>query len=195
MKGEVRRSEQCWMSLIRIFLYLNSQTKLFVSLQIYTTVTDQICGPGIHITNNRTALFICSNDAPNYQKNTEQLHTTMNKLTFYNSLRFKCCFWIIGQCKQHMPLILFLKSKAHTNSTWLFLCMYSIKYLDKDKTEHQHSLVFELVLTLKRQDENKRNKQMGRERGQKERSKFFRPLSICIAFLSIWGKSQSNGVG
>jgi len=27
--------------------------------------------------------------------------------------------------------------------------MYSIKYLDKDKTEHQHSLIFELALTLK----------------------------------------------
>lgn len=37
--------------------------------------------------------------------------------------------------------------------------MYSIKYLDKDKTEHQHSLVFELALTLKwgegrRRDQN-----------------------------------------
>lgn len=44
--------------------------------------------------------------------------------------------------------ILKIKS-THTNSTWLFLRMYSIKYLDKDKTEHQHSLVFELALTLK----------------------------------------------
>lgn len=78
--------------------------------------------------------------------------------------------------------ILKIKS-THTNSTWLFLCMYSIKYLDKDKTEHQHSLVFELALTLKDRmrikETNKWGGKEGRRRDQNSSGHFLLVFLFC----------------
>lgn len=90
--------------------------------------------------------------------------------------------------------ILKIKS-THTNSTWLFLCMYSIKYLDKDKTDHQHSLVFELALTLKNRMRIKETNKWGGKEGRRRDQNSSGHFCIGIPFLSIWGKSQSNGVG